>query len=200
MNQNTNLKIELKTARARLFLPEPREAANVLDYFNRNREFHSASSPKFPDHFYTEEYWAERLQMSLNEAENDQSLRLFAETSDRPGRMMASVSLSQIVRGPFQACYLGYSLDAANEGKGLMTECLAGAIKYAFQSMHLHRIMANYLPENERSGKVLERLGFNIDGRSNEYLFINGAWREHVMTSLTNQSWVPREADRFLFE
>jgi ribosomal-protein-alanine N-acetyltransferase len=46
--------------------------------------------------------------------------------------------------------------------------------------------MANYRPENERSGILLERLGFVREGLAKDYLFIDGQWRDHVLTSLTN--------------
>jgi ribosomal-protein-alanine N-acetyltransferase len=57
--------------------------------------------------------------------------------------------------------------------------------------------MANYRPENERSARVLERLGFEREGLAREYLFIDGAWRDHVLTSLLNpryeRAWIARE-------
>ena len=40
--------------------------------------------------------------------------------------------------------------------------------------------MANYVPTNERSGRVLRRLGFVVEGYARDYLFIGGAWRDHV--------------------
>lgn len=46
--------------------------------------------------------------------------------------------------------------------------------------------MANYVPTNERSGRLLRRLGFTVEGYARDYLFIDGAWRDHVLTSLTN--------------
>jgi ribosomal-protein-alanine N-acetyltransferase len=47
--------------------------------------------------------------------------------------------------------------------------------------------MANYRPQNERSARLLERLGFTREGLAKDYLFIDGAWRDHVLTSLTNR-------------
>ena len=46
--------------------------------------------------------------------------------------------------------------------------------------------MANYIPHNERSGRLLRRLGFMVEGYARDYLFINGAWRDHILTALTN--------------
>jgi ribosomal-protein-alanine N-acetyltransferase len=48
--------------------------------------------------------------------------------------------------------------------------------------------MANYMPANERSGKLLKRLGFTVEGYARDYLFIAGAWQDHVLTSLANRN------------
>lgn len=63
--------------------------------------------------------------------------------------------------------------------------CLA-AIKYAFHELDLNRIMANYMPSNERSGILLRKLGFSEEGLAKKYLKINGRWEDHVLTSLVN--------------
>ena len=46
------------------------------------------------------------------------------------------------------------------------------------------RLQANHVPENERSARVLERLGFEREGYARDYLFIGGRWRDHVLTAL----------------
>ncbi|MEW6281000.1 MAG: GNAT family N-acetyltransferase, partial [Candidatus Eremiobacterota bacterium] len=98
---------------------------------------------------------------------------------------------SHILRGAFHACYLGYRLDQRDQGQGLMQEALGRAIRYAFERLHLHRIMANSMPTNERSLRVLERLGFQREGYARDYLRIAGEWRDHVMMALTNPCWEP---------
>jgi ribosomal-protein-alanine N-acetyltransferase len=55
-----------------------------------------------------------------------------------------------------------------------------------FGELGFHRIMANYLPHNERSGRLLRRLGFVVEGYARDYLYIHGAWRDHILTALTN--------------
>jgi len=52
-------------------------------------------------------------------------------------------------------------------------------------------VMANFMPHNTRSNAVLRRLGFIVEGYARDYLFVNGTWRDHVLTSLTNQDWKP---------
>ena len=92
-------------------------------------------------------------------------------------------ALTNISRGVFQACNLGYSIGARFEGQGYMTEMIAAVVDYALSTLGLHRVMANYMPENERSGVLLERLGFEREGLARRYLKIAGAWRDHILTA-----------------
>jgi ribosomal-protein-alanine N-acetyltransferase len=108
------------------------------------------------------------------------------------GETIGFCNFSQIFRGPFQVCYLRYQLSGAHEGKGLMSEAIQRAIKYIFEEQNLYRIMANYMPSNTRSAKLLQNLGFVIEGMAKNYLLINGQRKNHVLTSLTNHQWTPR--------
>jgi ribosomal-protein-alanine N-acetyltransferase len=122
------------------------------------------------------------------------SVRFWLRRAGEPsGPFVGSASLSQIYLGPFRACYLGYQLDHAAVGQGLMHEALMRIIEYAFGERKLHRIMANYVPENERSARVLRRLGFVVEGYARDYLFIGGRFRDHVLTALTNTALVDAE-------
>jgi ribosomal-protein-alanine N-acetyltransferase len=67
-----------------------------------------------------------------------------------------------------------------------MREALLKANAYVFDSLGLHRIMANYMPSNERSAHVLDRLGFTREGLAKDYLKIDGRWEDHILTSLIN--------------
>jgi ribosomal-protein-alanine N-acetyltransferase len=67
-----------------------------------------------------------------------------------------------------------------------MKEIVNHAISYSFNDLRLHRIMANYMPVNDRSAGLLKNLGFQQEGLAKEYLLINGKWEDHVLTSLLN--------------
>jgi ribosomal-protein-alanine N-acetyltransferase len=69
-----------------------------------------------------------------------------------------------------------------------MYEILKSSITHVFHVLKLHRIMANYIPDNIRSGKLLEKLGFKREGLAESYLKINGEWQDHVLTSLISDS------------
>ena len=94
-----------------------------------------------------------------------------------------------MIRGAFQACHLEFSIAAEAQGQGLMQEGLSAAIALVFDTYGLHRIMASYCHDNVRSGQLLQRLGFNIEGTARSYLKINGVWRDHVLTALIDERW-----------
>jgi len=98
-------------------------------------------------------------------------------------RIIASINFTNFIFGVFQACYLGFSLDHDCQGRGLMHESLEGSLRYVRENYGMHRIMANHLPDNERSSNTLRRLGFVKEGYAESYLKINGAWQDHVLNS-----------------
>ncbi len=103
--------------------------------------------------------------------------------SHEPDVVIGVAALTNISRGVFQACNLGYSIGKPFEGQGYMTEMVAAVVDYAFTNLDLHRVMASYMPENARSGALLERLGFEREGVARRYLKIAGAWRDHILTA-----------------
>jgi ribosomal-protein-alanine N-acetyltransferase len=179
--------VVIETGRLLLMGPSPEHAPALRDYMARNREHFGPYLPPLPDGLHTLEFWHERLAAWREERSADQSLRLLLmERTPGAREIVGDCAFTNIVRGPFQACHLGYKLDHQFVGRGLMKEALSASLHYAFSSLKLHRIMANYQPTNERSGKLLRRLGFIIEGYARDYLFLNGAWRDHILTSLVN--------------
>jgi len=170
-------------------LAEPGEAEQVVAYFKRNRSHLANAGPAWAADFLTVEHWEKQLTASLQEFDQDHSLRLFMFDRNNPEIIVGNASLSNIVRRAAQFCHLGYSIDSGHEGKGMMKEALQSVITYGFSAMNLHRIMANYQPENSRSGGLLRSLGFNVEGYARDYLFIDGKWRDHVLTSIVNPNW-----------
>jgi len=137
------------------------------------------------------EFWKKKLQGDVDDFHRDVAVRFVMQPRGDDTRIIGSFTYSQVSRGAFQACYLGYKVDRAFEGRGLMREALQSGNAYMFSARRIHRIMANHLPENERSARLLARLGFAREGIACDYLFINGAWRDHVLNSLTHPAYDP---------
>ncbi|WP_434045301.1 MULTISPECIES: GNAT family N-acetyltransferase [Sorangium] len=187
----------IETARLRLSIPPAELAGRYLAYFERNRDHLARWDPPRPEGFYTEAFWRERLLRDRDDLAADRALRLALQWRGAPeGEVIGVCNFNQFVRGAFQAATLGYSLDQRAVGSGVMSEALQAAIAYMFDRLGFHRVMANYLPHNERSGRLLRRLGFVVEGFARDYLYIDGAWRDHVLTALTNPRAAPPGASR----
>lgn len=172
----------IETPRLTIGVAGPADAEDLRSYFERNRDHLSGWDPVRPDDFYTREFWDQRLAAQREEFLDDRSA-CFAGRLAGQSEVVAIANLRNFVRGAFQACHLGYSVDARHEGRGVMSEMVGAVVDFAFDELHLHRVMANYLPENERSARLLERLGFEREGYARDYLQIGGSWRDHVLTA-----------------
>ncbi len=95
------------------------------------------------------------------------------------GELRGFVNLSNVVAGVFRSGYVGYAAFASGAGQGYLSEGLALVVRYAFETLELHRLEANIQPDNAPSLRLAERVGFHHEGYSPRYLFIDGAWRDH---------------------
>jgi [ribosomal protein S5]-alanine N-acetyltransferase len=181
----------IETERLVLTIPHPDAARRLLAYATENRDHLTRWEPPHPEGFFTESFWRRRLERNMEEFVRDLSLRLcLVRRAEPDGPILGHCNFSNFVRGGFQACQLGYSLDHRVEGQGYMSEALRAAIAFVFAELDFHRIMANYVPTNERSGRLLRRLGFVVEGYARDYLFIGDGWKDHVLTALTNSAAV----------
>lgn len=183
--------LTIKTDRLALRMADESDISSIIAYFQKNRAHFAPTDPAMPEGFYTEPFWRERVEKSRLEFQSESSLRLFLFPGESK-QVIGTVNFTQMFRGPFQACYVGYGIDLEHQGRGLMYEALVAAIQFVFRDLNFHRIMANHLSENERSAHLLKRLGFTVEGLARNYLLINGAWRDHVLNSLHNPDWKPR--------
>ena len=193
---------ELLTPRLAVRLARPGMQRAMADFLAENFPGHLAPwSPPASPAFFTEAFWRERLAIAVEEYHAGRAARFVLQLRAEDGSVPAlhapiagTCNYTNIVRGPFLACHLGYQVAASHEGRGFMAEALRAANGFAFATLRLHRIMANYRPENARSARLLDRLGFAREGLAKDYLFIDGAWRDHVLTALVNpafdRSWV----------
>ncbi len=182
---------ELHTERLSVRLARPGMEAAIARFLGENFPGHlDRWSPPAAPAFFTEEFWRERLAVAVEEFQAGRAARFVLQPKGpAEGPVIGTCNYTNIVRGPFQACHLGYQIARSHEGLGLMTEALRATNAFAFEALRLHRIMANYRPENGRSARVLERLGFVREGVARDYLFIDGAWRDHVLTALTHPAY-----------
>ena len=145
------------------------DAGAVLALRLRNRTHFLTGEPERDDAFFTEA--GQRHALQALEVEREAGTREQFGVFD--GATLAGyVSLSQIFRGAFQSCYLGYAIDRDHTGRGLATAAIAGAVEHAW-SIGLHRVQANVATTNHASMAALR------------YLHLGGAWTDHEMFATT---------------
>ena len=106
--------------------------------------------------------------------------------------LLGAINLSQIFRGGFQNAYLGFWIGAPYARCGYMREGLGLALDHALGPLGLHRVEANIQPTNTASKRLIESLGFRLEGYSPRYLKVGGRWRDHERWALLRENWSAR--------
>lgn len=182
------MKSIVETERLTLKVLDATKAESVLEYYRENRAFLQPWEPMRNDGFYTYETQSISLTLDAQAMERGEMLRYWIYLKDGTGPI-GSIALTNIIRGVFKSCYLGYKLSERHGGKGYMTEAIEKIIEIAFHDMKLHRIEANIMPHNIRSRRAVEKLGFKEEGISEKYLKINDKWEDHCRFALINQAF-----------
>ena len=182
-----NMHCTLLTERLALLPAHPDLAPQVIDFYARNDAHLAPWSPPWPEDSQTLAFQRARLAKGQAEAAAGTGLRWWLCLRGQPEVLLGNITLSAIARGPFQNALMGYGLDGQAQGQGLMREALKAVLAHAFSpAVMLHRVQANVRPENVRSLRLLEQAGFEREGFARGYLFIDGAWRDHIMLATRN--------------
>ncbi len=181
--------VRLMTERMVVRLVNEQDAGRLAEYYRNNREFLKPWEPARTEDDYSSSGWKRRI-AGMNELQKCKNAYYFILLAPDETEIYGRANFSSILRSAFFACYLGYSLAEKWQGQGLMYEALQPAIQYMQRHVFIHRIMANYMPHNYRSGNLLMRLGFVREGYARNYLQIDGRWCDHILTALTDDNWV----------
>jgi ribosomal-protein-alanine N-acetyltransferase len=170
----------LNTPRLILVSPDIIRAKVLFDYQHQNARHFAQAGGALPD---SVTFCRQRLRTENKLWHNDRAYRFYGLMD---GELILDVGLSNVIRGAFQAAHLGYKIAEHHGGQGLMTEAVDSVIEHALGRLRLHRLMANYQPWNTASGRILKKLGFEEEGFAKNYLYIDGQWRDHILTAKTN--------------
>lgn len=99
------------------------------------------------------------------------------------GVLVGAVSLHD-VDWTNRCASIGYWLDESHNGLGIMTRTVKALCDYAFRDLHLHRLQIRVVPENHRSRRIAERLGFTFEGVLRAVQFIRGRYVDHALYAL----------------
>ncbi|WAH42774.1 GNAT family N-acetyltransferase [Alicyclobacillus fastidiosus] len=167
----------------------------VVRLYIDNRTFLKPFEPPRPDAYFTRGGQRELLDTAERLWQGG-SAYTFAicrrAENDQPSSMVGRLTLSNIVRGAWHSCTVGYFVSQRCNGQGIATQALSHAVDFAFQTAELHRVQAAIMPRNKASIRVVEKVGFHCEGLAKYYLNINGIWENHAIYSVTQELWPPR--------
>ena len=87
---------------------------------------------------------------------------------------------------------IGYWLDAAYEGRGIMTASCRAMVCEGFATYGMHRIEIRCATENHKSSAIPKRLGFVEEGVLREAELLCGKWTDLRVFAMLQQDWKSR--------
>lgn len=74
-----------------------------------------------------------------------------------------------------------FELNRGFVSRGYMTEALGAVLAFGFGVLNLHRLEARVVEGNSRSERLLERMGFTLEGRVRESFVLHGTPRNVLL-------------------
>ena len=89
---------------------------------------------------------------------------------------------------------LSYWLDAAHQGRGIMTACCRAFLAHAFDTWKLNRVTIEAATDNARSRAIPERLGFKLEGIVRGIEWLHDHYADHALYGLLRSEYVSSRA------
>ncbi len=88
------------------------------------------------------------------------------------GRLVGIIGFHGLLK-PHKYCSIGYWLDEASQGHGIVTKCTTALTRYAFDVHKMNRVVILAGVNNSKSRAIPERIGFKFEGvmRGAQYLY-----------------------------
>lgn len=102
------------------------------------------------------------------------------------GRIVGTVSIGDIIMGPYRRATVGYNAFIDSARQGYMSAGFRLVFEFVFGELGLHRLEADIQPGNLPSLKFAERVGFRYEGYSPGFACINGVWKDHERWAITS--------------
>jgi len=74
-------------------------------------------------------------------------------------------------------------------GRGCGTEVTRLMLRYAFETLNLHRVSLRVAAYNARAIRSYEKAGFRWEGVERDSFFVDGEWHDDVLMAILKQEW-----------
>jgi ribosomal-protein-serine acetyltransferase len=139
----------------------------------------------------------------LDSSNSIHDMRAFLEQQERENASRSSLTTGIWVNEEIRGCIslhhidarhrstsVGYWLDIAVEGRGVMTKACRALVTEGFRTYALHRIEIRCALGNLRSCAIPQRLGFVEEGILREAEWLDDHWVDLRVFSMLEQDWL----------
>jgi RimJ/RimL family protein N-acetyltransferase len=84
---------------------------------------------------------------------------------------------------------IGYELSPDHWGHGYAAEAARAIVQFGFTELKVHRIWAWCIADNAASTRVLEKIGFKLEGRLREKEYFKSYWWDTLMYGILESEW-----------
>jgi RimJ/RimL family protein N-acetyltransferase len=100
----------------------------------------------------------------------------------------------QVLKSNRKTAEIGMTLAAAFHGSGYGVEGVTELVRFLFDDLQMHRVIANCDPENHSAYRLLEKVGFRREGSFLESLWYKGYWASEYWYAMLEREWKEKHA------
>ena len=183
-------RVSLHSERLVLAPGESIDALEIYELWVTNHAYFSDWNPVVAHRLLSAEYVLQVIDSERQSWARGEALRFWIRLRPAPSTLIGWVKIDALTAGAFHSGRVSYAIAKAHHRRGYMQEALSTAKRWLFASkVNLHRLQASVLPENLASLQVLRHCGFEDIGLARDYLWVRGAWRDHLITQCVNPDW-----------
>lgn len=180
------MKVCVETDRLILRVLDESSCDMVLSFLSKGKDIFEEYEMQRPPLYYTPLYQKSILNQEHVATLGNRYVRYYVFLKEDPTVVIGTVSCGNIMGEPYCCGTLGYKFDKSYWHKGYAREALRAVIEEVFEEIKLHRVIAYVMEGNEPSIKLLEAVGFSLEGLCEKNLKVKGEWKTHRLYALLN--------------
>lgn len=84
---------------------------------------------------------------------------------------------------------IGFTLRTEHQGRGYALEAASALVADLIERHRCHRIVGQLSPRNERSARLLEKLGMHVESLAPRSYWCRGAWEDNLVYAMSDDDW-----------
>ncbi|MHB1004806.1 MAG: GNAT family N-acetyltransferase [Chloroflexota bacterium] len=103
-------------------------------------------------------------------------------------RLVGHVSF-RVYNATYRTREIGWVISPAFQNHGYATEAASALLRYGFESLNLHRVVATCDTRNAASYRVMEKLGMRCEAHFHKNTLIRGEWFDEFFYAILEEEW-----------